>query len=80
MVFPKKLLLMLYKNMKAMVRSFDGDIDFFDVVTGILQEDLLTPFLFIICLNNVLQTSIDLIREKIIPQKLLLMQIMQMMK
>ena len=32
--------MMLYKNMKAMVRSPDGDTDFFDIDTEIFQEDL----------------------------------------
>ena len=31
---------------------------------GVLQEDMLAPYLFIICLDNVLRTSIDKIREK----------------
>ena len=31
--------MMLYKNMKAIVRSPDGDTDFFDIVTGVLQGD-----------------------------------------
>ena len=31
-----------------------GDTDFFDFVTGVLQGDTLAPFLFIICLDNVL--------------------------
>ena len=35
MVFPKKLL-PLYKNMKAMVRSLDGDTGFFDIVAEVL--------------------------------------------
>ena len=39
--------------MKAKVRSTDGDIDFIDVATGILRGDMLTPYLFIICLDYV---------------------------
>ena len=39
---------MLYKNTKAMVRSPDSDPDLFDIVAGILQEDTLVPYLFII--------------------------------
>ena len=37
---------MLHKNTKAMSCSLSGDIDFFYNVTGVLQEDTLTPFLF----------------------------------
>ena len=37
--------------------------DFFDMVAGVLQGDTLAPFLFIICLDYVLRTSIDLIKE-----------------
>ena len=32
-------IMMLYKNTKLKVRSPDGDTDFFDIVTGVLQED-----------------------------------------
>ena len=34
-------IMMLYKNTKVKVRSPDGDIDFFDIVIGVLQEDTL---------------------------------------
>ena len=54
---------MLYKNMKAMVRSPDGDTDFFNIVAGILQGDTLAPYLFILCLDYALRTSIDLRKE-----------------
>ena len=37
--------------------------DYFDIVAGVLQEDTLAPYLFIICLDYVLRTSIDNIRE-----------------
>ena len=36
----------------------------FDIVAGVLQGDTLAPHLFIICLDCVLRTSIDKIREK----------------
>ena len=51
--------MMLYRNTKVKVRSPDGDTDYFDIVAGILQGDTLAPYLFIICLDNVLRTSID---------------------
>ena len=51
----------LYRNTKVKVRSPDGDREYFDIVAGVLQGD--TPYLFIICLDYVLRTSIDKIRE-----------------
>ena len=43
------------------VRSPDGDTEYFDIVAGVLQGDTLAPYL--ICLDDVLRTSIDKIRE-----------------
>ena len=45
------------------MRSPDGDTEYFDIVAGVLQGDTLAPYLFIICLDYVLRTSIDKIRE-----------------
>ena len=56
-------IMMLYKNMKVKVRSPDGDTDYFDIVAGVLQGDTLAPYLFVICLDYVLRTSINLIKE-----------------
>ena len=53
----------LFRNTKVKVRSQDGDTEYFDTVAGVLQGDTLAPYLFIICLDNVLRTSIDKIRE-----------------
>ena len=53
----------LYWNTKVKVRSPNGDIEYYDIVAGVLQGDTLTPYLFIICLDYVLRTSIDKIRE-----------------
>ena len=53
----------LYRNAKVKVRSPDGDIEYFDIVAGVLQGDTLVPYLFIICLDYVLRTSIDKIKE-----------------
>ncbi len=52
-------MMMPYKNMKVKVPSPDGDTDYFDIVAGVLQGDTLTPYLFIICQDDVLITSID---------------------
>ena len=54
---------LLYRNTEVKVRSPDGDTEYFDIVAGVLQGDTLTPYLFIICLDHVLRTSIDKIRE-----------------
>ena len=50
--------MMLYRNTKVKVYSPDGDTDYFDIVAGVLQGDSLAPYLFIICLDYVLRTSI----------------------
>ena len=55
--------MILYRNTKVKVHSPDGDTDYFDIVAGVLQGDTLTPCLFIICLEYVLRTSIDKIKE-----------------
>ena len=52
-------IMMLYRNTKAKVRSPDGDTDFFNILAGVLQEDTLAPYLFIIALDFVLRCSID---------------------
>ena len=53
----------LYRNTKVKIRSPDGDTKYFDIVAGVLQGDTLAQYLFIICLDYVLRTSIDKIRE-----------------
>ena len=53
----------LYRNTKVKVHSPDGDTEYFDIVAGVLQVDTLAPYLFIICVDYVLRTSIDKIRE-----------------
>ena len=58
---PKEIvaaIMMLYKNTKLKVRSLDGDI-----VAGVLQGDTLAPYLFIICLDHELRTSIDKMKD-----------------
>ena len=52
-------IMMLYKNPKVKVRSPDGDTDYFNIVASVPQGDKLAPYLFIICLDNVLRTSTD---------------------
>ena len=56
-------IMMLYKNMKVKVHSLDGDTDYFDIVTGVLQGHALALYLFIIYLDYVLRTSIDKMKD-----------------
>ena len=56
-------MMMLYKNAKVKVRSPDGNTDFLNIHTGVLQGDSLAPYLFIICLDYVFLTMIDLMKE-----------------
>ena len=55
--------MIFYRNTKVNVRSPDGDTGYFEIVAGELQGDTLAPHLFIICLDYVLRTSIDKIKE-----------------
>ena len=50
--------MMLYKNTRAMVRSPDDDTGFFDIVAGVLQGNTFVPYMFIICQDYVLRTSL----------------------
>ena len=56
-------IMILYRNTNVKVRSPDGDTDYFDIVAGVLQGGMLAPYLFIICLDYILRTLIDNIRE-----------------
>ena len=53
----------LYRNTKVKVRSPDIDTEYFDIIAGVRQADTLAPYLFIICLDYVLRTSIYKIKE-----------------
>ena len=61
--------MMLYKNTKLNVCSPDGDTDFFGIVDGVLQGDTLAPYLFLICLDYILRTSIDLMKKNVFTLK-----------
>ena len=54
--------MMLYKDIKIKFHSPYGDTDF-DIVAGVLQENALTPYLFLICLDYILWMSVDLMKE-----------------
>ena len=53
------VIMMLYENAKVKVCSPDEDTDYFDSETGLLQEDTLAPYLFIIYVHYVLKKSVD---------------------
>ena len=54
-------IMMLCKNTK--VHASDGDTDYFDIITGVLQGDTLASYPFIIFLDYVLRTSIDKMKD-----------------
>ena len=56
-------IMMPYKKTKVKVRSPNGDTGFFNIVAGVLQRDILGPYLFIIRLNYVFCTSITLMKK-----------------
>ena len=54
---------MIDKKTKVKVGLPDGDTDFFDIVLGVLQGDILTVYWLINYQNKVLRASIDLMKE-----------------
>ena len=60
---------MRYKNTKTMVRSPKGDTDFFEIVAGVLQGDTLATYLFIIWLDYILRTPINLVKKWLYAKK-----------
>ena len=48
----------MYTNTSALVITPEGNTDVFKIDTGVLQGDPLAPFLFIVCLDYALRTSI----------------------
>ena len=57
-------IMMLYRNTKVKVRFPNGDTDSFDIIAGVLQGETVS-YLLIICLDYVLRTSIDKIKENV---------------
>ena len=55
-------IMLLYRTRKQRF-AYLIETDFFNIVARVLQGDTLTPYLFIICLDNVLRTSTDQIKE-----------------
>ena len=54
---------MLYKDTKVTVNSPDGNTDYFHIVAGVLQGDILTPYQFINSLDYGLRKSIDKMKD-----------------
>ena len=46
-----------------MVLSPYGYTDFFNIIAGVMQGDTLAPYIFLICLDYILWTLIDLMKE-----------------
>ena len=59
--------MILYKNKKWFAHLMV--MDFFDIITEVLQGDTLVLYVLIICQDNILQTLIDLIKENNFTQK-----------
>ena len=57
----------LYKSTTIMI-LYDNT-NFFVIVTGLLQRDTLALYMFIICLDYILWTSINLIKENVLKTK-----------
>ena len=55
--------MMLYRNTKVKVCTPEEDTDYFDIIAGVLQGDILAIYFVIICLDYILRTSIDIIKE-----------------
>ena len=48
---PVAAIMILCRSTKVKVRLMDGDTEYFDIVAGVMQGDMLAPYLFIICLD-----------------------------
>ena len=54
-----KGIMLMYENTRAKVISPDGETDFFQILTGVLQGNTLAPYLFVIVLDYVLRNTFD---------------------
>ena len=58
-------IMMLYRTQKLKSgHRTDGHTDYLDIVADVLQGNALAPYLFIISLDYVIRTSIDLMKEE----------------
>ena len=59
---PKKivdLISMLYTNTRAQVITWDGMTELFEILAGVLQDDTLAPYLFIIVVDYCMRPALD---------------------
>ena len=54
---------LLNRNTKVKVRSPNGDTNYFVIAADMLQGDTFAPYLFIICLDYMLRTSVDRMKD-----------------
>ena len=69
---PKEIvtaIMMHQRNTNVRFCSPDGDTDFFEIIAGVLHRNVLTPHVFMICLDYLLRTSIDIIKENVFTLK-----------
>jgi hypothetical protein len=48
-----------YSNLKAKIKSPDGETDYFKIFAGVMQGDTLAPFLFIVVLDYAMRKAIN---------------------
>ena len=54
----------LYTNTEGTVITPDGETEFFEITFGVLQGDILAPFIFIIVLDYILRLSLDNLNDR----------------
>ena len=59
---PKRIvdaIMLLYSDIKAKIKSPDGDTDYFQILAGVMQGDTLAPYLFVIVLDYAMRQAIE---------------------
>ena len=54
-----RMVMSLYSNLKGIVRTPYGNTDSFPIETGILQGDVLAPYLFVLVIDRILNKALD---------------------
>ena len=49
----------MYRNARAKIVTPDGETEMFDITAGVLKDDTLAPFLFIIVFDYALTRAIE---------------------
>ena len=62
-IFTMKQQILILKKRKQERKTYNNNVYISKIVAKVLQRDTLAPYLFIVCLDYVLRTSIDKIRE-----------------